>query len=568
MFGDADVRMLSQVVEMMADGLVEPEVARQMTRVIGASLDRIAAAQIDAAVRRADEISAEPAAAELVREGARLVPGVLELVWRRRLAAEARRRMVRSGTEGGAPVCVGFADLVGFTAQTQQLDTTALAEVVGRFETIAYDVVGEESGRVVKTIGDEVLFVHDDIVAGCRIALELARRYREDEALSDVRVGLAFGPVLERDGDVYGHTVNVASRIVSVAYPGSVIVSAEVHDAVRDHDEFGFNSLRSHYLKDIGRVPLWRMRSATDPLEGSFRSARRDYAVRQRVLEDRWDAHRDAARQRAEGVVEQLDLDVDELPGRLPDAFRGTATPEELQGLIDSPTDGEIDALADAVLAADIDPEVQVDMLTDLGLAKAMAELRLDAERKASEADREAEEELRRIEEETAFTVRAIEDEYRARIAEVIAQATEASRKVDQDVVERLRRVAEETESKAAQAGRDARAKARRAARQTGPSPQPLRRSEAFSRRRRGGWSRSPTGRAASRRRRARAPLPAGRPRCRCGLRCGPSSPIRSARRPAPRRGRPRGAPRRPRRPRRGGPTPRWGGVRRRGPRR
>jgi adenylate cyclase len=464
-FGDADVRMLSQVVEMLAEGLVEPEVARQMTRVIGASLDRIAAAQIDAAVRRADEISAEPAAAELVREGAKLVPGVLELVWRRRLAAEARRRMVRAGTEGGAPVCVGFADLVGFTAQTQQLDTTALAEVVGRFETIAYDVVGEQAGRVVKTIGDEVLFVHDDVVAGCRIALELARRYREDEALSDVRVGLAFGPVLERDGDVYGHTVNVASRIVSVAYPGSVIVSAEVHDAVRDRDEFGFNSLRSHYLKDIGRVPLWRMRSAGDPLEGSFRSARRDYAVRQRVLEDRWDEHRVAARQRAEDVVDKLDLDVDELPGRLPDAFRGTATAEDLQGLIDSPTDGEIDALADAVLAADIDPEVQVDMLTDLGLAKAMAELRLEAERKATEADREAEDELRRIEEEASHTIRTIEEEYRERVEEVIARATEASRKVDQDVVERLRRVAEETESKAAQAGRDARAKARRAAR-------------------------------------------------------------------------------------------------------
>ncbi len=466
-FGDADVRMLAQVVALMADGLVEPEVARQMTRVIGASLDRIAAAQIDANVRRAQETSADPViAAELTREAAKLVPGVLELVWRRRLAAEARRRMVRSGTEGGAPVCVGFADLVGFTAQTQQLDTTALAEVVGRFETIAYDVVGEQGGRVVKTIGDEVMFVHDDVVAGCRTALELARRYREDEALSDVRVGLALGPVLERDGDVYGHTVNVASRIVSVAYPGSVIVSAEVHDAVRDRPEFGFNSLRSHYLKDIGRVPLWRMRSASDPLEGSFRSARRDYGARQRVLEDRWDEQRTAARQRAEGVVDKLDLDVDDLPGRLPDAFRGTASPEDLQALIDSPTDGEIDALADAVLAADIDPEVQVDMLTDLGLAKAMAELRLEAERKAAEADEEAEAELRRIEEEATLTIRVLEDEYRERVADAIARATEASRKVDRDVVERLRRVAEETESKAAQAGRDARAKARRAARQ------------------------------------------------------------------------------------------------------
>jgi adenylate cyclase len=465
-FGDADVRMLSQVVEMMADGLVEPEVARQMTRVIGASLDRIAAAQIDANVRRASEIVDEPAAAEATRAAAALVPGVLELVWRRRLAAEARRRMVRSGTEGGAPVCVGFADLVGFTAQTQQLDTTALAEVVGRFETIAYDVVAAGGGRVVKTIGDEVMFVNDDIVAGCRTALELARRYRDDEALSDVRVGLASGPVLERDGDVFGHTVNLASRIVSVAYPGSVIVSAEVHEAVRELDDFAFNSLRSHYLKDIGRVPLWRMRSAGDPLERSFRSARRDYAVRQKVLEERWDDHRTAARQRAENVVDKLDLDVDELPGRLSDAIRGTASEEDLQGLLDSPTDGEIDALANAVLEADLDPEVQVDMLTDLGMAKAMSQLRLEAERMASEADRAAEEELRRIEEEATVAIRAIEEEYRDRIAEAIAAATEASRQVDRDAAMRLQKVAEETERQAEQASRDARVKARRAARQ------------------------------------------------------------------------------------------------------
>ena len=373
--------------------------------------------------------------------------------------------MVRAGTEGGAPVCVGFADLVGFTAQTQQLDTSMLAEVVGRFETIAYDVVAEGGGRVVKTIGDEVMFVHDDLVAGCGTALELARRYREDEALSDVRVGLAVGPVLERDGDVYGHTVNLASRIVSVAYPGSVVVSAEVRDGVRGREEFTFTSLRSHYLKDIGRLPLWRMRSTDDPLEPSFQSARRDYAVRQRVLDDRWEAQRRAARERAEEVVDQLHLDIDELPGRLPGAFRGTATPEELQALIDSPTGDELKALEKVVLSADLDPDLQVDMLTDLGLAKAMVQLRLEAERKASEADMEAEAELLRIEDEATVAIRSIEDDYRERVAAVIAAATEASRRVDEAAAERLEKVAEETEREAEQAISDARVKARNATR-------------------------------------------------------------------------------------------------------
>ncbi len=118
------------------------------------------------------------------------------------------------------------------------------------------------------------------------------------------------------------------------------------------------------------------------------------------------------------------------------------------------------------MLAADLDPELQVEMLTDLGLAKAMGELRSEAERKASEADREAEEQLLRIEEEATVTIRSIEDDYRTRVAAAIERATEASKRVDQHAAARLRRVAEETERKTEQATRDARAKARRSARQ------------------------------------------------------------------------------------------------------
>jgi adenylate cyclase len=465
LFNDADVEMLSSVVEMMAEGTVEPEVARQMARVIGSSLDRIAAAQIDAQLRSAREQGVVPAVEE-AEVAALMVPRVLELVWRRRLAAEARRRMVRTGSEGGTPVCVGFADLVGFTAQVQQLDTAALAEVVGRFEAIAYDVIAAEGGRVVKTIGDEVMFVNDDAAAGCRTALELARRYREDEALSDVRVGLAWGPVLERDGDVFGNTVNLASRIVSVAYPGSVVVSTELRDRMRQDRQLSFTSLRSHYLKDLGRIPLWRMRSSDDPVERSYRSARRDYAARQQVLEDLWRARREQARARAEGVVPALRFDSDGLPGRLPAVLAGTATEEEVQALMEEPTEGELDAISRAVLDADIDPDLQVDLLTDIEVAGVLRTLRRDVERKAGEADREAEAELRRIEVEATTAIEAIEREHRARVAGAIERATMASREVDEQAAARLRRVVEDAERRAEQATREARVKARQAARQ------------------------------------------------------------------------------------------------------
>ena len=145
------------------------------------------------------------------------VPRVLEYAWRRHVQVAARRRMVRDAmaSDGQPAVCVGFADLVGFTALSQQLDDSELAAVVDRFEATAYDIVGGRGGRVVKMIGDEVMFEVADPAAGVEIALDLADAYHGDESVSDVRVGVAYGPVLAREGDLYGPTVNLASRMVS-----------------------------------------------------------------------------------------------------------------------------------------------------------------------------------------------------------------------------------------------------------------------------------------------------------------------------------------------------------------
>jgi adenylate cyclase len=97
--------------------------------------------------------------------------------------------------------------------------------------------------------------------------LRLADAYHDDESLSEVRVGLAHGPVLSREGDLFGPTVNLASRIVNIAFPGSVVVSDEIHAAMGDDPGLVWRSLRTRYLKDIGRVALWSVRRATDGFE-------------------------------------------------------------------------------------------------------------------------------------------------------------------------------------------------------------------------------------------------------------------------------------------------------------
>jgi adenylate cyclase len=189
----------------------------------------------------------------------------LAQVWRRHLEAAARRRLLRSDAGGGsAGLVVGFADLVGFTALAQQVSDAELTEVVDQFERLAYDVVVAGGGHVVKMIGDEVMFIVDDPVVAAEIALGLADASRDAAELSDVRVGLALGPVVEREGDAYGPTVNLASRATAIAYPGTVVVSPDLRAVLEDHDQFGFTSMRPRFLKNIGRVSLSVLRHGDD----------------------------------------------------------------------------------------------------------------------------------------------------------------------------------------------------------------------------------------------------------------------------------------------------------------
>ena len=193
-----------------------------------------------------------------------MFPAVLEQVWRRHLQVAARRRLLRGDVEGGPGLVVGFADLVGFTALAQQVSDAELEEVVDQFERLAYDVVVAGGGRVVKMIGDEVMFLVDDPVSAAEIALGLAEASRDAAGLSDVRVGLAVGPVIEREGDAFGATVNLASRSTAIAYPGTVVVSPELREILEAHPEFAFRGMRPRFLKHIGRVALSVLRRSDD----------------------------------------------------------------------------------------------------------------------------------------------------------------------------------------------------------------------------------------------------------------------------------------------------------------
>lgn len=270
-FTEADADALRTVRTLLETGFTNVEVAVQMTRVVGSSMARVAEAVLGAReastlLTGAPEVTAAVAEAALATQ-ARL----LEYVWRRHLQAAFRRELLaragglEAGVDGGrtsSELAVGFADLVGFTAMSQQLQPEELAGVVSRFEELAMGEVTAHGGRVAKMIGDAVMFVVQDAAAAVDVGLALAEAYASDEVLSDVRVGVANGDVLAYEGDYFGPVVNLASRIVNIALPGSVVVSEDLHAAVAGDARFRFHSLRPRYLKDIGRVRLWRARRA------------------------------------------------------------------------------------------------------------------------------------------------------------------------------------------------------------------------------------------------------------------------------------------------------------------
>ena len=111
---------------------------------------------------------------------------------------------------------------------------------------MARDTVTSLGGRVVKMIGDEAMFVVNTAADAARIGLTLAEAYADDELLSDVRVALSVGPVLHQDGDYYGPVVNVASRLVGIANPGTVLMTDEFYKAIQleTEEEFVGHALR------------------------------------------------------------------------------------------------------------------------------------------------------------------------------------------------------------------------------------------------------------------------------------------------------------------------------------
>jgi adenylate cyclase len=236
-FTSADAEALGRVVRLVRTGLVEEETAIAWARALGQTTDRLVSWQLEALLEElhggapagsgegatAGEVDAALARIAIVADD---LERLIIYAWRRKLAAAVARLTDladSSGLSTQQELTVGFADLVSYTRLSHRLEHRELVALVQRFEGLAADVVTAGGGRVVKNVGDEVVFTVADPAACAVIALSLSERMAVDDLVPDVRVGLAHGPVLRSLGDVYGPTVNLASRLTSIAQPGTVV---------------------------------------------------------------------------------------------------------------------------------------------------------------------------------------------------------------------------------------------------------------------------------------------------------------------------------------------------------
>ena len=288
-FTDLDLEAVRLFRSVQTLGATDTETAVQLARVMGSSMARIAEAELVPGNMVSSEIDPVLSAEAFASVADVTIPAMaklLEYVWRRQLAAGIQRNMLLRShglAPGQSPVlAVGFADMVGFTLLSQHLSDEELAAVVRRFEEISHDIVTAARGRVVKMIGDEVMFVVDGVAEAAGIGLDLADAYADDDLLSDVRVGLAVGPVLVRDGDYFGPTVNLAHSIVKIGNPGTVLMSDEFKTALMAEapGDFTAQPLRPRFLKNLGRVQLWWCGRAGQEADGTGAAADRRRNVR------------------------------------------------------------------------------------------------------------------------------------------------------------------------------------------------------------------------------------------------------------------------------------------------
>ena len=264
-FTKGDAEALSTLVGIVDSGLIDFDLAIHLTRAVGQTMARLSDWEVSALLTRVLELARDEATEDsdqmaiglrMIQEFSEPFESLLVYVWKRHLAAAVARTEALGAREEDvhtSRLTVGFADIVQFTALSNELSEQRIGDLVELFEARCADVVAVQGGRVIKSIGDSVLFVHADPIAAYEIAEGIITVIGRDSRMPDVRVGLASGLVVLRLGDVFGPPVNMAARLTGVARRNRVIVDAATAELLPD-DQFETRRLPGRPVRGFGIV--------------------------------------------------------------------------------------------------------------------------------------------------------------------------------------------------------------------------------------------------------------------------------------------------------------------------
>lgn len=264
-FTDGDLTAFNEFRRVLSDEDLDPGDALQLARVVGQSFGRLSDALVGILEQRVGQRlrgdgggDSEVAVALAASPALGTIDELLTYAWKRHLAAAIRRAALSSAASTDQPaVCIGFADVVGYTRLTARLDGPQLAHLLGCFHTAADEAVVQGGGRIVKTLGDEIMFVANSPEVGIDIALRLAAGFQDGREHIDLHVGLAWGAVVRRDGDYYGKTVNIASRIADAAPPASVLVDTGLYQTLQARDRLTALHFSPATTPDLPPIEAW-----------------------------------------------------------------------------------------------------------------------------------------------------------------------------------------------------------------------------------------------------------------------------------------------------------------------
>jgi adenylate cyclase len=259
-FTERDVNALRQASALLATGIFDAGRLRQQTRIMSQAVSTIATAHAEALGAAMGEGVALPLVGD--DNPLPLLDDLLVYLYRRHLLAAVERLAIVPEVAGPLVprTVVGFADLTDFTVTSAAASESELAQLVDGFAAFAADAVAAAGGRVVKLIGDEVMFSIEDPRQAAEVALELVAVGDRRDALPPVHAGLALGTMLNHHGDLFGSTVNLASRLTDVARPGTVLVNDDLARILVGEDGYDLRRVHLRPLKGIGAVDAYALR--------------------------------------------------------------------------------------------------------------------------------------------------------------------------------------------------------------------------------------------------------------------------------------------------------------------